>query len=246
MTDQVLPIEGQPLSQGERLLATFIAPTKTFTDILRSTSWWLPFVIGTVVAYALTFGIGQKVTWSGLVDNEIQANPKLAQQVADATPDVAATIHKRMLYGYEIPFYASPAVNIIFLLFIAVILWPTINFAFGGNATYGQVFSVLNYAYLPAAIKGLITVVVLFVGSSAENFTVENMLGTNLGYYLGTAGALKTLLTSFDLFTLWTLVLMSIGLGIVAKTKRSTGFIVVFGWWVLIVLVKTGFAAIQS
>ena len=65
MTDQVLPAEVQPLSQVERVVDTFIAPTKTFTDILRSTSWWLPFVIGTVVAYALTFGIGQKVTWSG-------------------------------------------------------------------------------------------------------------------------------------------------------------------------------------
>jgi hypothetical protein len=246
MTDQVLPIEGQPLTQVQRVVDTFIAPSKTFTDILRSSSWWLPFLLGVVVAYALTLGIGQKVGWSTVVDNEIQANPKLQAQVADASPEIAATIHKRMLYGYEGSFFASPVINILSLLFMAVILWPTINFGFAGKASYGQVFSVLNYAYLPAMIKGLIAVIVLYVGSSAENFTVENMLGTNPGYYIETPGALKTLLTSFDIFTLWTLVLLSMGLAIVARTKRSTGFIVVFGWWLLIVLVKTGVGALQS
>jgi hypothetical protein len=35
---------GQPgLSQVERVVDTFVASSKTFTDILRSTSWWLPF-----------------------------------------------------------------------------------------------------------------------------------------------------------------------------------------------------------
>ena len=32
---------GTGLSEVERVVDTFIAPTKTFTDILRSASWWL-------------------------------------------------------------------------------------------------------------------------------------------------------------------------------------------------------------
>ena len=36
---------GKPLSQVERVVDTFVAPTATFTDILRSTSWWLPFLL---------------------------------------------------------------------------------------------------------------------------------------------------------------------------------------------------------
>ena len=35
----------KPLSQAERVVDTFIAPSKTFTDILRSSSWWLPWLI---------------------------------------------------------------------------------------------------------------------------------------------------------------------------------------------------------
>jgi hypothetical protein len=92
----------------------------------------------------------------------------------------------------------------------------------------------------------VIAALVLFFGTAAENFTLQNMLGTSAGYYIEEAGPLKTFLTSFDLFTLWTLVLMSIGLAIVAKTKRSSGFIAVFGLWLITVLVGTGLAAISS
>jgi hypothetical protein len=40
--------------------------------------------------------------------------------------------------------------------------------------------------------------------------------------------------------------LVGIGLAIVAKTKRSSGLIAVFGWWALITIARIGMAAIQS
>jgi hypothetical protein len=43
MTDGAVALDGQAkepgLSQVERVVDTFIAPTKTFTDILRNTTW---------------------------------------------------------------------------------------------------------------------------------------------------------------------------------------------------------------
>ena len=39
------PLGPPPLSQAERVVDTFVAPRKTFTDIRRSASWWLPFVL---------------------------------------------------------------------------------------------------------------------------------------------------------------------------------------------------------
>ncbi len=38
-----------PLSEIARVIDTFSAPSKTFTDVKRSASWWLPFLIGAVV-----------------------------------------------------------------------------------------------------------------------------------------------------------------------------------------------------
>ena len=85
----------------------------------------------------------------------------------------------------------------------------------------------------------------LYAGRSAETFTRETMLGSNPGYYIDTPGPLKTFLTSFDLFTLWNLVLLSLGLAIVARTKRSAGYLAVFGWFAVIVLFRTAMAAVR-
>ena len=51
------------LSQIERVVDTFVAPKKTFTDILRSTSWWLPFLLLVLV----TWGQAQwwRSRWAG-------------------------------------------------------------------------------------------------------------------------------------------------------------------------------------
>jgi hypothetical protein len=57
---------------------------------------------------------------------------------------------------------------------------------------------------------------------------------------------LYTLATWVDAITIWRLVLLGMGIAIVAGTKRSSGYIAVFGWWVLCMLVAVGFAAITG
>jgi hypothetical protein len=246
MAEEVLAPEVGGLSQVERVVDTFVAPTKTFTDILRSTSWWLPFLLGAMVSYGLMAGIAQKVGWAQLTDNQIQSSPSSQAQLANATPEQGAKIRSMMTASFKYSFAASPVINILSLLVISLVLWPTINFVFAGKSTFGQVFSVMAYAFLPEAIKALIATAVLYIGTSAENFTADNMLGTSPGYYLSNPGALKVFLTSFDIFTIWAMVLMAIGLAIVGKIKRSSAFIAVFGWWLLIVLIKTGYTAFTS
>jgi hypothetical protein len=238
MSDELV-VEGPGLSQIERVVDTFLAPTKTFTDILRSTTWWLPFVLGTIASYIFVASLQMKIGWSQLMDNSIQASPTLQAKLALLTPDQIATQHKILVTTAKVSSYSAPLLAMLSLLVIAVVLWLTINFAFGAKSTFGQAFCVANYAFLPASIKAIVVSIILFAGAAPENFTPESMLGTNPGYFISTPGALKTFLSSFDLFSLWTLVLMSIGLSIVARTKRANGFITVFGWWLFVVLLQT-------
>ncbi|MGI4827409.1 MAG: YIP1 family protein [Janthinobacterium lividum] len=234
------------LSQPARVADTVLAPSKTFIDVLRNANWWLPFVIVVLCGYLLAAAIQHKVGWSQLVDNEIRANPKLEQRLADMTPEQVAAQHKGMQYSFMGAYYAVPVTDLASLALMAVVLWPTINFGFGGSATYGRVLAVTIFAAIPGAIKGLLAAGLLFAGRSPESFTTDTMLGSNLGYYIEPAGPLKTLLTSVDLFSIWTAVLLSIGLAIVARTRRSNGYIAVFGWWILVTLIRTGFSAVGS
>jgi hypothetical protein len=58
--------------------------------------------------------------------------------------------------------------------------------------------------------------------------------------------ALYALATSLDVVTIWSLVLMGMGIAIVAGVKRSSGYIAVFGWWAIIVLIGVGYAAVAG
>ncbi len=53
--------QGAGLSEVERVVDTFVAPSKTFTDILRSTSWWLPFLLLVVVSFGTTVVVEKQV-----------------------------------------------------------------------------------------------------------------------------------------------------------------------------------------
>ncbi len=241
---ELLPLSG--LSQTARVVDTFVAPSKTFADVLRSASWWLPFLLVLLSSYTLTVAIQQKVGWAQLVQNEIHANPKAEAKLATLPPEQVAqqsTVTQAIMKG---AFYAAPLTNLLLLVVMAAVLWGTINFGFGGMATFSRVLCVAAYAGLPLAIKNLLAAALLFAGRSPDSFTMDTCLGSNPGYYLETPGALKTLLTSIDMFSIWLAVLLSIGLAVVAHRKRSAGYFAVFGWWVLILLIRTGWAAVSS
>ena len=78
--NDVISVDGQAagpgLSQMERVVDTFVAPKKTFTDILRSTSWWLPFLLMVLVTLGVdrcggeTGGLGPGVGEPGPPESE--------------------------------------------------------------------------------------------------------------------------------------------------------------------------------
>ena len=241
---------GPGLSQWERVADTFTAPSKTFTDIKNGhRSWWLPFVIFAILGYLFFWTVNAKIGMGHVVDNQISLNPKSAERVAQLPPEQQATQKKWSIYITEGVFYAAPAMLLAMGAVVALVLWGTINLGFGGRATFGSVFSVWMYAMLPSVVKTILGVVVIFAGAAPESFNVKNFAPTNVGAFLNpleTNAALYNLATSLDVITIWTLVLLAIGIATVAGVKRSSGYIAVFGWWILMVLIGVGAAAVMG
>jgi Yip1 domain len=236
------------LSQGERVIDTFIAPSKTFTDILRNQSWWLPFLISVIVSYGFVFALQKQVGWDTVAANSIKQDPKAVERMANAPAAQQAQIQKITTMSIQYGMYATPIIILISAAVIALVWWGTINFMFGGTATFGRVFAMWLYAGLPLQILYILAIVTLFAGLDREAFNINNPVGTNIGFYLPaeTPQWLLKLATSIDVFWLWSLVLGGIGLAIVAKVKRSAGLTAVFGWWILVQLVKVVYAAITG
>lgn len=227
------------LSQSERVLDTFIAPTKTFTDILRSTAWWLPFLLAILVTLGVTFTIDRQVGFERVVENIVHSSPKQEEQLASLTPDQRTARLKGMAAGYRYTSYASPVFILVFTAVGALVLWASFNFGLGAHTTFAQMFCLWMYCSLPRLISGLLTILTLALGNNPESFDLKNPVGTNLAYYLPDAAPwLKTALGFFDLISLWSLILLILGGAIVAKVSRGRSAAVIVGWWLLLLIVS--------
>jgi hypothetical protein len=238
-----------PLTQMQRIIYIFTAPSKTFNDIKRSNSWWMPFLVLAVAGYILFGAVMMKIGMQQVVDNQMHMDPKAEARLANAPPEQKAMTEKISLYVTEGVFIANPIFVLIGVGLLSLGLWATINFGFGGKAQYFNVFSVWLYASLPSVIKTLLGTAVIFSGQDPESFNIKNFAPTNPGAFLNpleTNKALYSLASSLDVITIWTLVLLSIGVATVAGVKRSSGYIAVFGWWALFVLAGVGWAAAFS
>jgi len=236
------------LSQGERVIDTFVAPSKTFTDILRSQSWWLPFLISVIISYGFVFALQKQVGWDTIAANSIKQDPKAEERMSGQTEAQKEQVIKITTLSIQYGMYGTPLIILISAAILALIWWGTINFVFGGRATFGQIFAMWMYAGLPLQLLYILAIVTLFAGLDREAFNINNPVGTNIGFYLPaeTSPWLMKLATSIDVFWLWSLFLAGIGLAIVAKVKKSAGLTAVFGWWVLVQIVKVLYAAITG
>jgi hypothetical protein len=243
----VIATEQRGLSQVERVVNIFVAPSATFHDILRSISWWLPFILLSLSASGVAFTIQHRVGWQQVVQTQIQMSPAMQNQMASQTPAQQAKQMQAMAVGYQVSAYASPLLVLAFSALAALLLWASFNFGLGARTTYGQNFCLWMYCSLPHLLADLVTMVRLCFAGSAEGFDLKMPAGTSIGYYFPDVSPwLRTLLASFDVVAIWALVLLAMGGAIVAKVKKGQAVAVVAGWWLLIVLVGVAATAAFS
>jgi hypothetical protein len=235
------------LSQVERVVNTFIEPSKTFHDIKRNRSWWLPFLILVVLGYIFCFLAVQHVGWESLATNVLKSQPRNAERLDKATPAQAAqmiTFTKGIMEGFMV---GSPVVVLILNALFALLLWAGFAFLLGGTTTFGEMFAVSIFASLPNALNSIIAIVTVLI-ADPQTYNLNLPSPANLAYFLSSDAApwLLSLAKSLDIFSLWSLALAGFGGAIVAKVKPARGLALVFGVWVVYVLVKVGIAAAFS
>src|SRR5579863_5061704 len=163
------------LSQMQRLSNTFTSPSKTFEDIKRGNkSWWLPFLILAVVGYIFFAAVATKITMQTVMENQIRMDPKAQERMDQLTPDQRATTTRIQLIVTQAIFIATPVVVLAVVACGSLVLWGTINFGFGGKATYGGIFVVWIFASLPSIVKTLLGTAVIFAGAAPETFNIKN------------------------------------------------------------------------
>ena len=245
-TAAVPPLETAPLSEVERVVDTFVAPVKTFTDLRRSANWLVPAVLLILGTLALVFVAERKLGFERISENQLALQPKQAARLDQLSPEDRARQMQLVIKINRIGSYVSPAIVLIFLIIIAAVLLGTFNFGLGAELRFGQCLAVVMYASLPGVIKELLAILALAMGGGAA-FTFQNPVASNLSGLVDiNSHFLYSVSVAVDVFNIWTLILTGIGFSCLTKLKRETCLAVVFGWWITYVLVASGLSAAFS
>jgi hypothetical protein len=236
--------EPAPLSEGARLVNTFIAPSKTFTDLGRNASWWGPWLVISIFALLFIYSMDRQIGFDQISRNEI-AHSARADQFDKLSPDDQ---EKQLRFSDALVRYLSYGIPVTILLFLAIttaVLWATFNFGAGANLSFKTAYAIVFYAGLPGIIGSILGAVSMFAGVNPEGFNVNNPVATNPAYFMDRADNkfLYGMASSLDILVIWTIVLMGIGFACNSKVKRSTAIGIVAGWYLLWKLVTAALAA---
>ena len=233
-----------PLSQGARIIDTFIAPSKTFTDLRRSAAWWAPFLLMVVVSTIFVYSAGQKIGFRKIMENQMEAQPKAQARLEKLPADQRETQMQAGAKFSAVISYAFPVLTLLIWLIIATALFVTFKLAAGAEVSFGTSFAIVVYAGLPLMLKTLLALVSVVAGMSPDSFSFQNPVATNPGYFMNPADNvfLYSLASGVDIFMIWTLVLTAIGFTCVSKVKAGTSYAIVFGWWAFFTLAGAAMA----
>jgi hypothetical protein len=217
---------------------------------VRRPTWILPLILVVCVSVTVIVLFGQRVGWRSFMIRQDQQSARTQKQMESMT----AEQREKMIDTQTrlAPIITYPAVVIgtfIYAVVIAAVLMLAFNLIHGTKIRFLPSLGIVSYSWVPGIIGGLLAIVILFI-KDPSTVDLEHLVASNGGAFLGDDSPkwLVSLLTAFDLFIFWNMILMAFGFSAADPKKISFGKALgtVVGVWLIYVIVKVGLVAAFS
>jgi hypothetical protein len=223
-----------------RMIGVLFSPKETFAAVVSKPRWLGVMLVTLVMSSAGYYVIlSSPDMQDAIVDQQISA----AEARGNVMSDQQIANMERFI-GY-LPVGYAVGIFILGPLFgaaIAGIVTGIFTTLMGGNGTFKQVFAVMNHAGFIPAISVLFIAGMLAAGAKPVGVRPP---GANLGVFLPfleETSFLAVMLRSIDMFLLWWMVVLAIGLGVLYKRRTgpiATTFIALYVVIALLIAVFT-------
>ena len=235
------------LSEPQRIIDTFIAPRKTFEDLKRNSSWWVPWLLSAIFTLAFSVVAVQKLDMTDVVRKNIERSKLAQRQMESLSPEQRERAIVQQGAVTKVFFFIAPVFGILAGLIVAAVLMGVFNFGFASEVSYGRSLAIVFYSFLPGIIWSVLMIVSLLVSSDLSNFDLNNAVATNLGFFMDPMGNkfLYSLASRLDVISIWIAVLMGIGFSTCSAKKLSpgTGITAVLATYGVFSLIRAALAA---
>lgn len=229
-----------PVSAVGRVVGAFFSPGETFRSIAARPGFLLPVILWTLVSLGIGILIQPKIDYDRLIRSSLE---KRGQTLPEERVQQIVAQQKKI---GSVTGTVGPAVApIIVSLLVTLVFWGAFK-AFGWDFTFKQGLGVTTHGFLPNVLGALILIPVIQQRETVDPRNLGDLLRSNLGFLVDqqSAPVVHSLLQSIDVFSFWTIALLTIGYSAAGRTSRKSAAGVVIGVWAVYVLAKAGFAAI--
>lgn len=244
------PQDAEPVSSVGRIFGVIFSPQATFESIVRRPTWILPLISICLVSLAVIYLFGHRVGWRGFMERQNQANARLQKQMEHMKPQEREDmLEMQTKIASTLGYVAIVPATFISAVVVAAIFMGVFNLVNGGKIGFVTSLGIVSHAWVPGIIGGLLGILVIFV-KDPSTVDIQHLVAANAGAFLPDDAPkwLEALLTSFDLFTFWTMILMAFGYSATnpKKTPFGMALVTIASVWLVYVLVKVGLTAAFS
>ncbi len=233
--------EVEPMSEIGRLTGVFFEPKKAFADIARRPRWWWPLIITGLLGMVFFYLVGQRVGFEETARQQIMqssAAQNMTPQQFENSVRLVATVLRYVSY-------ITPLISVAFVFVAAVFLMFLFDVLLQAKIGLKRMMAIVSYSYLPSGISAVLSTVVLYLKPDPSDFDLNNPLAFNLAAFLNsdTPGWLMGLGRSIDLFGIWVILLLAIG---VSTASRKVSMGTAIGMLMIPALIIVGLRVLQG
>lgn len=224
--DDIQP-SSTPVASSGRVATVLYEPEATFESVRQKPDWLIPLLL--LIGIALLFNF--------LVQPKIDMGPYFEDMTDRMADRMGMTEEQRQAQLDQMLESASGGQNILIVLLavpavltiVSLVLWGSMRAA-GGNSSFMQTFSVTLYSWMPQLIKSLVLMALMIPRTSVDMRFMGTILKSHPGAFVDpiTSPVLSSALSWLEIFNIWTIVLLVIGLSVINRfSKAKVGVFVV-------------------
>jgi hypothetical protein len=218
-----------PMGLLSRFFGIITSPRATYQAVVEHPRWFGMLALVTIiVAVGVTLPMTTEAGRQAALDSQVQQMENFGMQVTD---EMYANMAKGMQFAMYQTFLSVLIVGPIVSFIVAGILYGVFA-VMGGQATFKQLLAVYVHSTVISAVGQLFTGPLNYFRGSMSS-------ATNLAVFLpmiDDQSFLGRLLGMVDLFLIWWIVTLAIGLGVLYRRKTQPIAIGLFALYLVIIL----------
>jgi hypothetical protein len=235
--------EGGRSGVGGWISGVFLDPSSTFKAIAESverphptepgrtkdmSKWWLPIIISIIITIGITLYTVPKFVAPMQADAIREAVMERGGTEADV--EQAMSVSGAMMVPMSL---VGVVVGTFLIVFIAAGIAHLLMKMVGGRGLFRHSRAVVSWSLLISTLGSLIKLPLMIARDSMIVETSPTLLIPSLE----PSDKLFKLLSSFDIFTIWWMVVMLIGLAIAYRTSKGKAAVAIAIMWIIMIVI---------